>query len=94
MGQEGYFKCRNCGSMFKSRMGGGIICVEYRCVKCDRIKEIECGERGTPSYHEPTKEEIGACAHCGGEMRDDLGPMCRKCGSRDVEIDEITMFYD
>ena len=94
MGQAGYFKCNNCRNRFKSRMGGSTICIEYRCVACDHIKEITTSQRGTPDFREPTKEEIGTCSRCGGEMRDDLGPMCRKCGSRDVEIDEITMFYD
>lgn len=94
MGQEGYFVCKKCGHRFKSRMGGSTICVEYRCVQCDRIKGISCGQSGTPDFKEPAKEEIGNCPSCGGELRDDLNPMCRKCGSRDVEMDEITIFYD
>ena len=59
---------------------------QYRCVKCDNTKDIDKGKI--------TESDPGACGKCGGELRDDLLPMCPECKSRDITEKEILTFYD
>lgn len=95
MGHIAIYKCKKCGNLFKSREGGGFHFIEYRCVNCDNIKTVK-SDRTVPSekYKPPTREEIGLCDKCGGELREDLKPMCPACKSREVEEKEILMLYD
>ncbi|MCF7887662.1 MAG: hypothetical protein K9L76_00130 [Candidatus Omnitrophica bacterium] len=97
MGQAGIYKCNNCGNKFEAREGGGFCFIEYRCVKCDTIKNIS-HSRCVPlkEYIPPSKEKIGVCKKCGGELREDIKPMCPKCRSRDTEIsgEGIEVNYD
>jgi len=46
------------------------------------------------SVDHPIKGDVGKCRKCGGDLRDDLGPMCFKCKSRDIEEKEIICLYD
>jgi len=94
MGFESVYRCRGCGHTFRAREGGGFVFDLYRCVDCDSTKSIVTrshphGERTTP-----TEKQIGICRRCGGELRNNLRPMCRKCRSRDVEIGDTLMCYD
>lgn len=96
MGVEGIFKCNACAHEFHTRQGGGFHFLMYRCVECDRIKQVETMDQSCPpeEFIPPTKEEIGICESCGGNLRDDLNPMCPKCKSRDVEEERIDIIYD
>jgi len=94
MGQEAIYKCNNCGNEFKSHEGGGFLFKEYRCVNCDTIKRIETRSELDEPLHIPTKDELGACKRCGGELRDDIKPMCHKCKSRDVKEKNVLVLYD
>ncbi len=95
MGQEAIYKCRNCDNEFKSREGGGFLFTEYRCVECDYIECVEVNNAvPLEKYKAPTKEQVGVCKKCGGELREDLKPMCPACRSRDVEEKEVEIFYD
>lgn len=95
MGQKAIYKCNKCNNEFKSQEGGGFSFIEYRCINCDTIKAVK-GDRRVSSedYKPPTKEKIGVCEKCGGELKDDLNPMCPKCKSRDVKVKEILLMYD
>lgn len=84
MGVTGIFICKNCGNEFKASDGGGFHFTRLRCVDCGRVKDVE---RDLPDAPEK-------CDNCGGEMKDGLGPKCRKCGSRDTELKEPHIFYD
>jgi hypothetical protein len=95
MGQEALYKCKSCGKKFVSREGGGVCFDMFRCVRCDWIKEVNNGKKTWgDKRNELTVEEIGKCRRCGGDLRDDLAPMCRDCGSRDVELKEPRILYD
>ena len=95
MGQESLYRCKTCGREFISREGGGISFDLYRCVNCDWIKEVSNGRRmWGDEYKQPSAQDIGRCRKCGGELRDDLQPMCRNCGSRNVEEKEVRILYD
>ena len=95
MGIEAIYKCRKCGKEFKSRGGGGFHFFEYRCVNCDTIKIVKSDRTVPPGeYKPPSKEKIGVCKKCGGELRDDLAPMCPACKSREVEVKEVLLEYD
>jgi len=96
MGHEAIYKCKRCGKQFKSSEGGGMLFEEYRCVKCDTIKTVKTNNRSVPveEYIPPSKDKIGVCRKCGGELRSDIGPMCPKCKLRDVEEIKIICLYD
>lgn len=95
MGKKARYKCKKCGNEFESREGGGFNFIEYRCVNCDSIKSVKSERRiSSRKYKLPTKEEIGVCEKCGGELKKDLKPMCPVCKSRDVEEKQILMRYD
>jgi Zn finger protein HypA/HybF involved in hydrogenase expression len=83
MGHESVFKCNNCAHEFNSREGGGRHYDKYRCVACDNIKEVLV----------QNANDIGKCYECGGELRNDIRPMCPRCHSRDVEIKEVLVEY-
>jgi hypothetical protein len=86
MGSEGIYKCRKCGNEFTARCGGGFHFKEYRCVECDGVK---------PLPREPlTEKALGICDLCGGQLKDDIGPMCPACRSRDVEEKQCLILYD
>ena len=85
MGYEAIFKCRECGKTFTACMGGGEFFEEYRCVKCDEITQVEKTSPAQP---------IGTCYLCGGELRKDIQPMCKKCKSRHVEEVIVVAHYD
>ena len=69
--------------------------IQYRCVNCDTIKGVKNNRTAfIKEYIEPTKEEIGLCDNCGGELRKDLKPMCQKCKSRDVKAIRDLLRYD
>ncbi|MDD5590515.1 MAG: hypothetical protein PHY18_01130 [Dehalococcoidales bacterium] len=90
----GKWKCLDCGYEFSASEGGGWLFSLYRCVKCDRTKQVTIrNEMGGPLMPVDYKE-ISTCKWCGGELRDDIGPMCRKCKNRNTEQIEITVFYD
>lgn len=95
MGHEAIYKCGKCGNEFKSQEGGGFLFVEYRCIECDSIKAVQANRTVSPEhYREPTIKEIGVCEKCGGELKEDLRPMCPKCKSRDVNETRVLMYYD
>lgn len=90
MGEMGIYTCNKCGNKFESQQGGGFIFDEYRCVDCDDIKRVMLVSKNDRRPVEP----LGICDSCGGELKEDLQPMCQKCKSRDVKIEEITAHYD
>jgi len=90
IGQSGIYKCNKCGNKFESQEGGGFIFDEYRCVNCDEIKQVRLISKNDRRPAEP----VGKCDACGGEVREDLQPMCQKCKSREVKIEKVTMYYD
>jgi len=95
MGQKAIYKCDKCGNEFESQEGGGFFFIEYRCVNCDTIKAVESNRTVSPEEHKPpTEQEIGVCEKCGGELRENLKPMCPKCKSRNVEPKRPLLFYD
>jgi ABC-type ATPase with predicted acetyltransferase domain len=95
MGHSGIYKCKDCGNEFKAQEGGGYAFIEYRCVNCDAIKDVFSNRGVSPEdYKPPTKKKIGVCEKCGGELRDDIRPMCPKCKSRNVKEQSIFMYYD
>lgn len=91
MGNRSVYKCLSCKNEFEARGGGGFFFLEYRCVDCDATKAIHL-----KSKHERkvTAKEIGRCEKCGGQLRDDIKPMCPKCKSREVEVSRTIMYYD
>lgn len=99
MGMECVYHCRECGEEFVSREGGGFEFNEYRCVDCDHMKSVSLINRDDPEAKlvMPSKEKIGRCYKCGGELRADIGPMCPNCKSRnmeDVKNEDIHILYD
>jgi len=84
MGVTAIYKCKKCGNKFKADDGAGMCFVLFRCVNCDTTKSVD----------RPIKGDVGKCLKCAGELREDLGPMCQKCKSRDVEEKEIICLYD
>ena len=95
MGTRGIYKCRKCGNEFESREGGGFLFIEYRCVKCDWIKSVKSNQMVRPeNYKPPAKSQVGKCRKCGGELRDDIPPMCPKCKSRNVRMRKPDVYYD
>jgi len=90
MGQTAMYKCRNCGNEFKASDGGGFCFIKFRCVNCDRTKDVDIPE-GNVRIQE---QDIGKCKYCEGELRGDIGPMCWKCKSRDVEQGDVEIYYD
>ncbi len=97
MGSRSTYRCLNCRNTFIARRGGGFCFIEYRCVNCDTIKSVKCMNRGVSldEYWEPPNpEQIGVCPKCGGELRDDIGPMCPECKSRDIECLGTHLNYD
>ena len=94
MGTTGRWRCLDCGNDFNAREGGGFYFSLYRCVNCDRTKEVTTAKCENGEFIPIEHEDPGKCSRCGGELSDDIGPMCRKCKSRNVELIEITMFYD
>ncbi|MCK5492135.1 MAG: hypothetical protein KAJ14_03385 [Candidatus Omnitrophica bacterium] len=98
MGIEQTYKCKKCGKFFRAQAGGGVKFDEYRCMLCDTIKNVETRDKSVSEkeYIPPTKEEIGMCDKCGGGLRNDIGPMCPKCGARDIEETDLgtTILYD
>jgi hypothetical protein len=60
MGHSGIYKCKDCGNEFEAREGGGFVFIEYRCVNCDKIKNVHSNRRvSSEDYKPPTKKEIG-----------------------------------
>ena len=94
MGCIGTFKCLICGNEFSSEEGGGWLYSLYRCVQCDRIKYVTIRPKPGGGFEPTTSEEIGKCRKCGGELRNDIGPMCFKCHGRNAIMQEIRVFLD
>lgn len=96
MGQKAIYKCNNCGNKFESHEGGGFEFMEYRCVKCDTIVSIDryTGLRIEYKNNNTSLEKIGVCKKCGGELKDNLKPMCPKCKSRDNSEEHTFILYD
>ncbi|MDO8584224.1 MAG: hypothetical protein Q7R83_03545 [bacterium] len=95
MGQKAAYKCNICDHAFEANSGGGFQFVEYRCVNCDAVKQIESNQRvSLDDYQPPTKEAVGTCDQCGGDLSDKLGPMCPQCKSRDVKMERVLAYYD
>ncbi|MFC1906895.1 hypothetical protein ACFLW8_02265 [Chloroflexota bacterium] len=96
MGTKSVYRCLDCGNEFTAREGGGFNFIEYRCVDCDTIKAVRCNSRIVPpgEWTPLGSEEISVCPKCGGELRRDIGPMCQKCKSRNVECIEDILNYD
>jgi len=92
------YRCLDCENEFTARAGGGFCFIEYRCIDCDTIKVVECRNRSVPvgEWIPPEPEEIGSCLECGGELRDDIRPMCQRCKNRNVGCieDETIRYYD
>jgi len=85
MGREAIYKCKKCGNEFKANEGCGWHFCLYRCVNCDNTKEVLLGM---------DEKKIGVCKKCGGELKDDLKPMCPNCKSRKVVEKEILTLWD
>jgi ABC-type ATPase with predicted acetyltransferase domain len=98
MGKLAVFNCLDCNTEFSATEGGGFITVLYRCINCDatEIVGIEKVTRSDSqnSQGNPYVVSYSHCKKCGGEMRNDLAPMCTNCKSRNNEIKNIIMFYD
>lgn len=96
MGQIAICKCKKCGNEFQANGGGGFLFIEFRCVNCDIVKLVKCNDRHVlpEKWKPPTKEETGPCKNYGGELKDNLKPMCPACKSRDVEEIEVLISYD
>lgn len=99
MGYHGIYTCQDCKNEFEAREGGGIRFIEYRCVNCDVIKKIFSNQHvPIAKYVKPTAAQVGVCDKCGGELRDDIHPMCPACKSRNVKHDNSAAhtiaFYD
>jgi DNA-directed RNA polymerase subunit RPC12/RpoP len=76
------FKCNACGNEFETHFGGLMRATELRCEKCDNRKLVEVG----------TKQ--GVCEKCGGEMKNNLLPMCPKCKARDTKEKKALIYID
>jgi len=95
MGKSGEYQCLNCGNIFEASEGGGFRFEQYRCVNCDKIKEIELKtDEENENRNNLPKSIVGVCKKCGGELRNDLKPMCPKCKSRDVVMISTSVLYD
>ena len=99
MGTTGKWICLDCKHEFKGKEGGGFYFSLFRCVECDRTKsvwsvtsDVEITFPGQWVTKDP--KGAGSCKWCGGELKDDIIPMCRKCRSRNTEQIEIEIFYD
>ncbi len=84
MGNSAIFTCNRCKNEFEADDGGGFQFAMYRCVDCDLTMHVPLDKRSQKYI----------CKRCKGEMRDDIGPMCPKCLSRDIKLKEITLYYD
>ncbi len=96
MGYEAIYKCKKCGNSFTAFSGGGEYFDEYRCVNCDEITQVEkkCFSDKKDVNADQTKDEVGKCYLCGGELSKDILPMCKKCKSRDVQEVIVVSRYD
>jgi hypothetical protein len=94
MGTTGKWSCLDCGHEFKASAGGGFYFSLYRCVKCDRTKSIEVELLRPTEWIIKGPKGVGQCRWCGGELRNDINPMCRKCKNRNTKEIEIEVFYD
>ena len=94
MGTNGKWRCRDCGNEFKASVGGGFHFILYRCVQCDRTKSVDVKRSSSGEWIPTDKSGVGVCQRCGGQLRDDINPMCRKCKSRNTEQLEIEVYYD
>jgi hypothetical protein len=74
--------------------GVGSMAFEIPC-KCKDtyrlINDVDFFEDYPKKYLE---DPIGDCKECGGELRNDLKPMCPACKSRDVKIIYTGTYYD
>jgi len=96
MGSIQVYRCADCGNKIRAHAGGGFCFIEYRCVDCDTIKVVKCNNQSVPEeeWIQPEPEGIGACLICGGELSDDIGPMCQRCKSRNIKEIEDLRDYD
>lgn len=95
MGYAGLFVCKDCHEGFKSRDGGGFNSVLLRCEVCDWTQlvgydewpEKEFSQIPSQFFDEEKMKTIRTsfkCQECHGQMRNDLSPLCPKCGSRNT----------
>lgn len=77
-------KCEKCGNESSdSRF----------CTCCGSALRTELEDANLIS-REDDLQRIGVCEKCGGQLRDDIGPMCPSCHSRSVEPKKILAAYD
>jgi len=108
MGSTSIYICNNCGREFRASGGGGFVFSELRCECCDRVVSVSRedwpSERDLDPCDGPAKYATRVdlesarsefkCPQCKIALRDDLGPMCRACKSRDLSVKEIEVLYD
>ena len=94
MGTTGKWICLDCKHEFKANAGGGFHFSLFRCVQCDRTKSVDVEITFPGQWVTKDPKGAGSCKWCGGGLRDDIIPMCRKCRSRNTEQIEIEIFYD
>jgi Zn finger protein HypA/HybF involved in hydrogenase expression len=87
MAIKALFHCNNCGHEFTTSEGAGWHFTFLRCADCDSIRSVDT---------EGGKIKGGSfkCHKCGGEMKEGLKPMCRKCKSRDTIEKEVEIYSD
>jgi phage FluMu protein Com len=108
MGGTAIYICNNCHREFRASGGGGFQFFELRCERCDRVVSVPRENWPSELDLEPSdgsakyasREELESawaefkCPRCKIALRDDLGPMCRACKSRDLSVKEIEVLYD
>jgi len=98
MGFTAIFTCLECKNEFTARSGGGRFSDLYRCVACDAIVSVPRYRIHGDGMFEPVERaDISPnkrCEKCNGELRDDLGPMCPKCKSRNIEVKRTICRHD
>ena len=67
--------CKDCGTRYPIRMGGGFICNDFHCDKCGELKIVK---------HE---EDFERKCECGGNYTMDAPPRCPNCRSTNFEHD-------
>jgi len=79
--------CKDCGTRYPIRMGGGFVCHDLHCDKCGKEKTVTFREVDeAPSKYRSFEEYAGKC-ECGGNYTMDAPPRCPNCRSTNFEHD-------
>ena len=87
--------CRDCGTIYSIKTGGGFINHDLHCDKCGKLKTVYFMElREAPSKYRSFEEYAGKC-ECGGNYTMDAPPRCPNCRSTNFEVDHTKdLMYD